>query len=73
MFANLAANLEAIYIRPSLFKDDFGEGQSITIDNFTIAIDAELTKDNVPEIGNSLADALFDGIRRSGFNINIKQ
>jgi hypothetical protein len=73
MFADLAANLQAIYSRPTNYTDDYDDSSEVTIENLTIAVDAELTSDNVPEIGQSLADALFDGIRRSGYNINTKK
>jgi hypothetical protein len=73
MFADLAANLQAIYSRPSHYTDDYDGSSEVTIENLTIAVDAELTNENIPEIGQSLADALFDGIRRSGYNINTKK
>lgn len=73
MFADLAANLQAIYSRPSHYTDDYDDSSEVTIENLTIAVDAELTNENIPEIGQSLADALFDGIRRSGYNINTKK
>lgn len=73
MFADLATTLEAIYSRPSNYADEYDGSSEVTIENLTIAVDAELTNDNIPEIGQSLADALFDGIRRSGYNINTKK
>lgn len=73
MFADLAANLQAIYSRPTNYTDDYDGSSEVTIENLTIAVDAELTNENIPEIGQSLADALFDGIRRSGYNINTKK
>lgn len=73
MFADLAATLKAIYSRPSNYADDYDGSSEVTIENLTISLDATLTNDNVSEVGNSLADALFDGIRRSGYNLNIKK
>jgi hypothetical protein len=73
MFADLAAGLQAIYNRPSNYTDDYEDSSEVTIENLTISLDTSLTKDNVSEVGQSLADALFDGIRRSGYNLNIKK
>ena len=73
MFADLATTLEAIYSRPSNYADEYDDSGEVVIENLTIAVDASLTNDNIPEIGQSLADALFDGIRRSGYNINTKK
>ena len=73
MFADLATTLEAIYSRPSNYADEYDNSGEVVIENLTIAVDASLTNDNIPEIGQSLADALFDGIRRSGYNINTKK
>lgn len=73
MFADLATTLEVIYSRPSNYADEYDDSSEVTIENLTIAVDASLTNDNIPEIGQSLADALFDGIRRSGYNINTKK
>lgn len=73
LIKHFANSLEMVYTKPAVFTNEYQGNQSITIDNFTVAVDAELNNDNIQEVGDSLAEALFDGIRRSGFNLNIKQ
>ena len=73
LIKHFADSLEMVYTKPAVFTSEYEGSQTITIDNFTVAVDAELNNDNIQEVGDSLAEALFDGIRRSGFNLNIKQ
>jgi TP901 family phage tail tape measure protein len=73
LFTKLANNLEAAYIRSSSIAGTENANSGVVIENFTIAIDAELTNDNVQQTGESLADALLDGLRRTGISVNMKK
>ena len=69
----LAQNLESIYTHSQgIYGEEVG-ASGITIENFTIALDATLTNDNVTQTGYSLADALMDGLRRTGASVNMKK
>ena len=75
LFMQLAQGLEYFYTKPHGIRDDKinTPSNSVTIDNFTIAIDATLTDNNVQKTGYSLADALLDGLRRNGISTNMRQ
>jgi hypothetical protein len=73
MFSRLAQNLEAFYVKSSGINSDDSRENGIIIENFTISLDATLTNDNVTQTGYSLADALMDGIRRTGASVNMKK
>jgi hypothetical protein len=69
----LASNLEAFYTRTSAIAGSEDGGNNVVIENFTIAIDAELTDNNLNQTGQNLADALFEGLRRTGVSVNMKR
>lgn len=74
LFAQLSHNLEMVYNRSTgIAQNDTTQASSVTIDNLTISVDAQLTNDNVYETGQSLADALMDGLRRTGLSVNMKK
>jgi hypothetical protein len=72
LFGKLASNLEQHYSLPSGNFDNYGEN-SITVENITIAIDAQLTDHNIQKTGETLADALLEGLKRTGISINMKK
>ena len=49
------------------------EKGNVVIESFTIAVDATLTDNNVQQTGESLADALLEGLRRTGVSVNMKR
>jgi hypothetical protein len=73
LFGRLASNLEAFYTRTSAVAGGEDGGNNVVIENFTIAIDAELTDNNLNQTGQNLADALFEGLRRTGVSVNMKR
>jgi hypothetical protein len=73
LFGRLASNLEAFYTRTSAIAGGEDGGNNVVIENFTIAIDAELTDNNLNQTGQNLADALFEGLRRTGVSVNMKR
>lgn len=73
LFGRLASNLEAFYTRASAIAGGEDGGNNVVIENFTIAIDAELTDNNLNQTGQNLADALFEGLRRTGVSVNMKK
>lgn len=73
LFGRLASNLEAFYTRASAITGGEDGGNNVVIENFTIAIDAELTDNNLNQTGQNLADALFEGLRRTGVSVNMKK
>lgn len=73
LFGRLASNLEAFYTRASAISGGEDGGNNVVIENFTIAIDAELTDNNLNQTGQNLADALFEGLRRTGVSVNMKK
>lgn len=72
LFSKLAANLETYYKMPSFYNNDHGTN-SINVENITIAIDAQLNDNNISQTGESLADALLQGLRRTGISVNMKK
>lgn len=73
MFASLASGLQTYYSRLGYNNNTESQTSGITIENFTVAVDATLTNDNVAQTGESLADALLDGLRRTGISVNMKR
>lgn len=73
MFAQLSKNLEAFYSHSSGYNGPTDDNNSVVIENFTIAVDATLTDSNVQQTGESLADALLEGLRRTGISVNMKK
>lgn len=73
LFSRLATNLDAFYTRSSAIAGGEDSGNNVVIENFTIAIDAELTDNNLNQTGQNLADALFEGLRRTGVSVNMKK
>lgn len=72
LFSKLAANLEQHYSAPG-FNGMSYDPQMINVDNITIAIDAQLTDSNITQTGESLADALLNGLKRTGIQVNKKR
>lgn len=73
IFANLASVLSGMYSRSSYSSTNDNEPSTVTIENFTVAVDATLTDNNVQQTGESLADALMEGLRRTGISVNVKR
>ena len=73
MFASLASGLQTYYSRLGYNNNAEIQTSGVTIENFTVAVDATLTNDNVAQTGESLADALLDGLRRTGISVNMKK
>lgn len=73
MFASLASGLQTYYSRLGYNNNAESQTSGVTIENFTVAVDATLTNDNVAQTGESLADALLDGLRRTGISVNMKK
>lgn len=74
LFSELSYYLEEVYKHSKgVLTDQETNNGSVTIDNITIAVDAQLTNDNVYETGQSLADALLEGLRRTGLSVNMKK
>lgn len=73
LFSQLAKGLEAFYSISSGYKNSTEDNNSVVIENFTIAVDATLTDNNVQQTGESLADALLEGLRRTGVSVNMKK
>lgn len=72
LFAGLGNVLSNIYSRGA-YNNDSDSQSSVTIENFTIAVDATLTDNNVQQTGESLADALLEGLKRTGITVNMKR
>jgi hypothetical protein len=72
LFSRLASSLENFYSQTSYQYPDT-DNKTFNIENITIAIDAQLTDNNLKETGDSLANAFLEGIRRNGININMKR
>ena len=73
MFDQLSKNLEVFYSRSSGYNGLTDDNNSVIIENFTIAVDATLTDNNVQQTGENLADALLEGLRRTGISVNMKK
>ena len=73
MFASLTSTLQTYYSRLGYNNNAESQTSGVTIENFTVAVDATLTNDNVAQTGESLADALLDGLRRTGISVNMKK
>lgn len=73
MFASLTSTLQTYYSRLGYNNNAESQVSGVTIENFTVAVDATLTNDNVAQTGESLADALLDGLRRTGISVNMKK
>ena len=73
MFASLASGLQTYYSKLGYNNNTESQTSGVTIENFTVAVDATLTNDNVAQTGESLADALLDGLRRTGISVNMKK
>ncbi len=76
MFSNLATLLDQYYSKSSYTSGNEGinnTNNSITIDNLNIEVDATLTDNNMRQTGESLADALIEGLRRTGISVNMKR
>lgn len=73
MFSNLATNLERYYSKSTGITSSENEKGNVIIESFTIAVDATLTDNNVQQTGESLADALLEGLRRTGVSVNMKR
>lgn len=76
MFSNLATLLDQYYSKSSYISGNEGinnTNNNITIDNLNIEVDATLTDNNMRQTGESLADALIEGLRRTGISVNMKR
>lgn len=76
MFSNLATLLDQYYSKSSYTSGNEGinnTNNNITIDNLNIEVDATLTDNNMRQTGESLADALIEGLRRTGISVNMKR
>ena len=75
IFTQLAQGLENYFKKPSSITTDNNKNSesSVTIENLTIAVDATLTDNNVQQTGESLAEALLNGLRRTGVSVNMKK
>jgi hypothetical protein len=75
IFTQLAQGLENYFNKPSSITADSNKNSesSVTIENLTIAVDATLTDNNVQQTGESLAEALLNGLRRTGVSVNMKK
>ena len=74
LFSKLASNLELFYTKASPYaNNDANHSNNVVIENFTVAVDATLTDRNVQQTGESLADALLEGLRRTGISVNMKK
>ena len=74
LFSKLASNLELFYTKASPYaNNDANHSNNVVIENFTVAVDATLTDHNVQQTGESLADALLEGLRRTGISVNMKK
>lgn len=74
LFGQLAQNLENYYNRPMAYSNPSDDSaRTITIENIKISVEGQLTDKNMTQTGESLANALIDGLRRTGIQVNKKR
>lgn len=73
MFAELTKSLQAKYTKGQFVNNYNQDNSSIVIDGFNININADLNNGNMRQTGESLANALLEGLRRTGISVNMKK
>lgn len=74
LFGQLAQNLENYYNRPVAYSNPSEDSaRIITIENIKISVEGQLTDNNMVQTGESLAEALLNGLRRTGIQVNKKR